>query len=207
MPEERTRTTTCLFCSTSLTVVQISRQNRHCSSRCGNSARVKPPTERFWRFVPELGNGCQQWTGQILANGYGAMRSGGKGLPLIYAHRLSWQVQRGPIPEGLWVLHHCDNPPCVRIDHLFLGTPKDNTLDMLSKGRGPTGDRNGSKRHPESIPRGSQKTMARLTENDVLAIRASHAAGILQREIAAEYGVAPSLISGILSKKRWRHVV
>jgi hypothetical protein len=50
-------------------------------------------------------------------------------------HRFAWELAYGPIPDGLWVLHHCDNPPCVNIDHLYLGTVKDNTADMMRRGR------------------------------------------------------------------------
>jgi hypothetical protein len=82
---------------------------------------------RFWSHVLES-PACWIWTGNIGPNGYG--RFGQR-----YAHRLSYEWMRGPIPEGMFVLHHCDNPPCVRPDHLFLGTAADNSHDMVRKGR------------------------------------------------------------------------
>lgn len=76
---------------------------------------------------------CIEWTGARFANGgYGAKKVRGK---MCRVHRLEWERVHGPIPEGLCVLHRCDNPPCYNIDHLFLGTVMDNVRDMIAKGR------------------------------------------------------------------------
>jgi excisionase family DNA binding protein len=88
---------------------------------------------RFWRYV-EKSDGCWQWTGAANPKGYGNIGRG-KGLGTAKAHRVSWELHFGPIPPGLYVCHACDNPPCVRPDHLFLGTAQDNNNDKIAKGR------------------------------------------------------------------------
>jgi len=89
--------------------------------------------------IPEPTSGCWLWTGPIGRHGYGKTKRSGK---TIFSHRLAWMVHRGPIPLGIFVLHRCDVPSRVNPNHLFLGTARDNTLDMLAKGRnhrrGPT---------------------------------------------------------------------
>ncbi|MFD8088690.1 HNH endonuclease signature motif containing protein [Streptomyces malaysiensis] len=88
---------------------------------------------RFWLRVAKS-DGCWTWRAALNAYGYGAFWTADK--KVVGAHRFSYQLHYGPIPEGMWVLHRCDNPPCVRPDHLFLGSPADNIHDMDSKGRG-----------------------------------------------------------------------
>lgn len=90
-----------------------------------------PWQERFWSKV-QKGEGCWEWQGRRFPFGYGAFYLEGQWNG---AHRASWRVHFGEIPDGLWVLHRCDNPPCVRPDHLFLGTHLDNVRDMCRKGR------------------------------------------------------------------------
>ena len=95
------------------------------------------PTERFWANV-DKSDTCWEWTGYFHPYGYGVLYVEGKN---ILAHRLSWELENGSIPEGMQVLHHCDNPPCVRHDHLFLGTQADNIEDMCEKGRHPNSNK------------------------------------------------------------------
>lgn len=89
--------------------------------------------ERFWAKVAKLGVcSCWEWTGWRKETGYGRVRIDGR---ILYAHRVSWILANGPIPDDLRVLHRCDNPPCVNPDHLFLGTQGDNNADRDAKGR------------------------------------------------------------------------
>jgi len=99
------------------------------------SGRPEPIEIRFWYYVIKHDDGCWEWTGGTQKPGYGKLGAGG-GDNAAYAHRVSWEIHYGPIPEGMRVLHRCDNPPCTRPDHLFLGTQTDNMKDMWAKGRG-----------------------------------------------------------------------
>lgn len=88
--------------------------------------------QRFWaKVAPPNEKGCRLWTSAIGRYGYGAI----SGAPESRAHRLAWRLTHGPIPPGMWVLHHCDVRACCNVDHLFLGTAADNTADMIAKGR------------------------------------------------------------------------
>jgi hypothetical protein len=95
---------------------------------------VTPIQERFWLFVKKT-EACWLWTGSVNGKGYGQISQHKRGLRPLQSHRFSWTLHFGAIPKGMRVLHRCDNPTCVRPDHLFLGTDMDNTKDMISKGR------------------------------------------------------------------------
>lgn len=89
--------------------------------------------DRFYKFVgPPDENGCQNWIGGINTGGYGNFRLNGK---VVTSSRMSWLINYGSIPKGMWVLHKCDNRKCVNVNHLFLGNAKDNMKDKVSKGR------------------------------------------------------------------------
>lgn len=92
---------------------------------------------RFWSKISKT-NSCWTWIGKISTTGYGVMMIGSRAdnsRRYIKAHRISFFIHFGEIPDGMWILHKCDNPKCVNPEHLFAGTPKDNTQDMIKKGR------------------------------------------------------------------------
>lgn len=127
--------------------------------------------------------------------GYGSMSKGRQGEGHVGAHRLSWQIHFGPIPEGMFVCHRCDNPPCCNPRHLFLGTPADNVADMISKGRA----------NPKP-PRGERHFRTTLTEDQVREIRSLGAAGVVLSEIGRRFGISKSAAKHIVRRRRWKHV-
>jgi hypothetical protein len=168
--------------------------------------------DRFWHRV-QKGSGCWEWTGKPHSEGYGRAQV----APDIteFAHRVSWVIANGPIPEGLCVLHTCDNPPCVRPSHLFLGTRGDNARDMAAKGRqhlqrnpdaALRGDRHWSRRKPERVLRGTAHNQSKLTEPGVIEIRERFAAGEGRTSLAKAFGVSPGNIDFIVRGQTWRHV-
>lgn len=148
----------------------------------------------FWGKVQKTET-CWLWDGQINAGGYGRMGiyvkgQSGHGQVAFYAHHLGWLLEKGPIPDGLLVLHKCDVPRCVRPDHLYLGTHAENMKDMKDRGRS---------------PRGSAGAKAKLTEEDVARIRELRGT-LSQSEIAREYGVTQAIISKAQLGQTWAHV-
>lgn len=133
--------------------------------------------------MPVTESGCWIWIGSLNKGGYGQINVD---HTMINAHRASWVVHRGSIPDGMSVLHACDVRCCVNPDHLFLGSHNDNMRDMKGKGRSAWGARSGQ---------------SRLTPSDIAAIRASDRN---QYELAEEYGVQQPAISAIQRGERWR---
>lgn len=141
--------------------------------------------ERFeQKYVPEPNCGCWLWTAGVTDDGYGKFKVKGKMIP---AHRFSYEQTNGPIPDGLWVLHKCDTPPCVNPAHLWLGTAMDNTLDSMKKDRHGRGERNGR---------------AKLTEIQVAEIRARKGESV--HVLSAEYGVSEPTIYFIWRGWIWK---
>jgi hypothetical protein len=171
----------------------------------------QPLVVRFWARVdtngpvpphrPELGP-CAVWTGACDGRfGYGVIRNAGKYGQLLKAHRVSWAIHNGPLPDDIEVLHRCDNPPCVRGDHLFDGTQADNMLDCAQKGRAWN-----YRLHPECAPRGEKAGMAKLTNENIREIRRLRADGWTQARLGAAFGVTTSAIWYVLSGRTWKCV-
>jgi len=159
-------------------------------------SKYDPPETRFWARVeiPDNADDCWLWVGGTYSIGYGAMMINYKH---IGAHRFSYQLHCGPIPKGMFVCHHCDNPACVNPKHLFLGTPRDNMRDKMRKGRG------GIVSVPH--PSGEDHYKSKLTSVQVHEIRHLHAtSGFTYKELADKYGVTTSSIHGIVTWKSWR---
>lgn len=160
-----------------------------CACGCGRQVRRKFVRGHscltgpivFWERIPTHlpPDVCWEWTGVTSPWGYGKFGNN-------TAHRVMFEHHNGPIPSGLLICHHCDNPPCCNPAHLFLGTPKDNMQDMVRKGR--------------NVDR------RKITPEDATAIRTAHASGTSTRELAERYGLVPDHIFNIVRGKRWANV-
>lgn len=94
-----------------------------------------PVEGRLQAKLVENENGCLEFTGYLTPKGYGQIRVGGRSGGSHLTHRVAWELVNGPIEDGLFVCHKCDNPSCCNVDHLFLGSNADNVADMVAKGR------------------------------------------------------------------------
>ena len=176
------------------------------------------------RFVTKIKKtgACWEWKGTIGNRGYGVFWHSNKN---IRAHRFSFELHsKNKIPEGLFILHKCDNPPCVNPNHLFVGTNSDNMNDFVSKGGQlggigekngmhthpecrPNGIRHGSKTHPENIARGTDLPGARLDENKVRWILRNYRPYIMTQKMMAEkFSVSVPTIRQVVKRKTWKHV-
>lgn len=164
--------------------------SRYCSRECSDKGKTEKWKERFPKRICKTET-CWLWTGNKDTNGYGHLTINHK---TCLSHRVSFELFKHPIPDGLWVLHKCDNPSCVNPDHLFLGTPKDNTQDMIKKGR-------------KALIVGEAHPFSKLKCDDVRNIRTLRSDGVSQSLIAKRYGVDQALISRIVNHKIWRTVL
>lgn len=156
--------------------------------------------DRLWSRVEVKESGCWEWQGYARntphGRGHGQIMRQWPDKSLTSPHRAAWELTHGPVPDGMFVCHHCDNPPCCNPAHLFVGTPRDNCLDAKAKGRTRGAD-------------GMLSPFAKLTTEQVAAIRARYEPprkGLRYgnaRALATEYGVSVNYISALASYK-WR---
>lgn len=158
----------------------------------GDFLRPRPAIERFWERVQKT-IGCWVWTGAKYSSGYGRFfLVRGRNHVTVCAHRYSWFITYGDDPGELHVCHECDNPPCVRPDHLFLGTDQDNSDDMVNKSR---------------QAKGTMKPNAKLTDEKAAEIRRiREKTGMEYEDIGELFGVHKVTVSDVVQRKTWKHV-
>lgn len=150
-------------------------------------------TARFHAsYIPEPNSGCWLWLGPVDSAGYGFFTR--HGFVHERAHRTSWTIHCGPIPDGMKACHRCDNRYCVNPDHLFIGTQAENVADMHAKGR----NRNPTPCH------GEQNPQSKFTAAMVLAVRERAATGEAQIAIARDLGMSAMTVSRIVRREAWR---
>jgi hypothetical protein len=147
--------------------------------------------ERFWAKVERRGaEECWPWTAYRYGDGYGQIREAGAGSRLLAAHRVAYELAHGPIQEGMFVLHSCDNPPCVNPAHLRVGTAADNAQDAVKRDR---------------VAYGRRQSRVRWTWHDVVAMRLICGLGCCTlQEIADAFGCSQPVISMITRGVIWR---
>lgn len=195
----------CAVCGTVKQVRPVHKRTgraKYCSIKCTNTARIgkycggkspvwRKPINRFEEKIEMVTeSGCWIWMGSAYPSGYGCMELNGSATP---THRISWELYRGEIPAGLFVLHHCDTPACCNPHHLFLGTNQDNMTDMKNKGRG----------KPAPIVLGEKNPSSKLTAVQIVRIRKDNRS---QTTIAKQYGVTQSNVSLIKRGLSWKHL-
>lgn len=140
--------------------------------------------ERLFAKAKPDKSGCLLWCASVDSRGYGHLGVDGK---TVRAHRLAWEMEHGPIPDGQHVLHKCDVRTCINVDHLFLGTHAENMRDMFRKGRRPA-------------PRGERNGSAKIDSAVAAAIRGDKR---IYREVALSFGVSPTQVGRIKRGESW----
>jgi predicted XRE-type DNA-binding protein len=155
--------------------------------------------KRFWGHIDVLSEDeCWQWLKGTDKDGYGIYHIKGNS---VRAHRFSYLLTKGAIPEGMLICHSCDNRKCCNPKHLWYGTGKDNSLDMASK------QRQVFQKNPELAARGETQGSSKLHNEDVIEIRQKYqSGGYTQQELASIYRVSQSAISAVVRNKYWIHL-
>ena len=147
--------------------------------------KLVPIESRFYQKVRKEPSGCHEWTGHVMRNGYGQVSFHQKPE---YSHRVAWELAFGPIPEGKYILHKCDNRKCVNPEHLFTGTFQDNMDDMVRKKRQASGNRSGRRKISSDLARKIRDSVG------------------TQAAIAANFGVSQCTVSMIRSGRIWKDI-
>lgn len=181
-------TTSCERCGKSVTRI-ASQKAKYCSKECCDDDKRTDTATRFWPRV-QKSEGCWLWIGNIGTDGYGKFWLRGR---TTHAHRVAYELTRGPIQidDPRFVCHRCDNPPCCNPEHLFLGTHRENTDDMIQKGRSTAGERSGN---------------AKLTNDEVRAMRNQHVQGVPIPELAKRFGISATNAHSVVRRRTWRHI-
>lgn len=155
-----------------------------------------PLAERFWAKVDKAAaKQCWEWTGTRNNKGYGMIGRGSAGLGKALAHRVSYELANGPIPNGLNILHSCDNPACVNPAHLRAGTQKENQVEMSLKGRS-----------GGSGYRGEMIGTAKLNDEKVIAIRQAYVDGVPMNDMCEQFSVSRPTVKRVIQGKTWAHL-
>lgn len=175
-------------------------QNTCCSENC-----------RFWQHVDKRGGeaSCWNWCASFVQVGYGHFGRDNRKTEL--SHRMAMILSGHEIPGGMFVCHKCDNKKCCNPNHLFIGTPKDNVVDMFSKGRQQSylnlsrGNDHYSRKNPKALARGSRHGNSKLTDSLVREIRERSKSESI-RSIAASIGMSATPVHQAIKRKTWSHV-
>ncbi len=165
------------------------------------SAILRDPAAqlRFWSYV-DKSNECWEWILPSKRGGYGLF--GMKTTKQYGAHRISWILHnQKPVPIGMLICHHCDNPSCVNPAHLFLGTYSDNNRDRHLKGRSKI-----PRLTSDKAARGERTGNAKMTDSKVLEIRGLHRFGFTGKELATNYGISGRCVGQIVHRETWTHI-
>lgn len=160
---------------------------------------VTPIEEKFWKKVDKGGSDeCWEWTGKLNHSGYGILCTGPRAnRKRTRAHRISWEIHNGPIPERKLVLHKCDNKKCVNPNHLYLGTHSNNMQDAWDRGRQP-------RERPNC--RGLNHGKAKLSDDDVREIRRLWKKRVRRKALSEKYGVSPRHIWAVATGRARKYV-
>lgn len=163
--------------------------------------KKQPIEERFWSKVDRSGgpDACWPWTASRRLNGYGqfGVRANCKDLPPALSHRVAYELTKGAIPDGMYICHSCDNPPCCNPDHLWFGSPDDNMRDCARKGRAA---KTGSGKFGEA------SNTAKYSEEKVREILSLRKQGLSQHAISRAVGIPRPTIKDIVTGRSWPHI-
>jgi hypothetical protein len=166
--------------------------------------------DRFWSHVDRSGgpDACWPWIGPLSIKRYGLFRITRNGTRQVFrSSRISLFLSTGRFPVDLLVCHHCDRPWCCNPGHLFTGTTGDNMKDALAKGLFPKGNQNWQNKFHDLVPRGIRRCNSKLTDSIVREIRSRYASGKTQDSLGREFGVCQVVVSKVVRRQLWDHVV